>query len=1453
MQKPKGRTKKPFPIIGIGASAGGTEAVIELLRNLPADTDAAYVLVMHLAPQHVSILDQLLSRATKIPVLKIKNNLKVKPRHLYVIPENKELRIEGGLLKLKHRMTVKGQHMPINSFFRALAKDCHKNAIGIILSGTGSDGTDGLKEIKAGGGITFAQDEQTAKHPEMMRSAIASGCVDFVMSPQRIADEIFRISQQRCIDVSSSVIFEKTFGNQNDALGKIFYLLYQESGVDFTHYKHGTIMRRLKRRLAMHKLQNTDDYLKFLLKHPDETKVLYEDLLINVTSFFREPGSYDALKKDIFPKLIKNRSNNIPIRIWIPGCSSGEEAYSIAILLLEFLKRKSSGQTVQIFASDISEKALEKSRRGIYRKSEIGNISPQRLKRFFIKAGHNYQITKEVREICTFAKHNVFKDPPFSNIDLISCRNVMIYLGPILQQKVIPVFHYALKPRGFLILSPSESIDTFSNLFRKVDNKYKIYAKKEVAVRPPQNVIPPFQRGWMPDLPKTRVEAVPASVFDVFKEADSLILSRYAPAGVLVDKDMKILQFRGNTSLYLAPKSGQASLDLFKMTNQDLFVDVRRLLHKAEKEKKPVLKVGRRFKHNGKIKCVDIEVVPITNYVPAEDFFLIIFKETPCVENLKKIKATKSKTKSFSENIDYNEQQIIQLTLDLEQTRDYLQSAVEKYEATNEELKSSNEELQSSNEELQSTNEELETAKEELQSANEELTTLNEELFRRNEELSQINNDITNLFSSVNTSIVMLGKDLCIKRFNKMSAELLNFIPSDIGRHISHIKANVDIPDLEECLLQAIETSGVIERHVQDKAECWYLFRAHPYINDTGDVTGAILTLVDIDKIKRLAEDSRRLATVAIDSNDAITVQDFKGNLISWNKGARSMYGWTEKEALQMNICETVPPNKRQEMLNFVKNAAIGNVIESFVTKRITKDGRTIDVWLVATKLIDDEGNPYALATTERDITSIKKNEDALKHSEEKYRTLLENIPQRIFLKDRNSVYISCNENYARDMNIQENDIVGKSDYDFYPRKLAEKYIADDKRIMDRGIPEDVDEKYISGDRDEYVHTIKTPVKDDDGNVIGIMGIFRNITDQKKADQKIKDGEIKYKTIFEGARDGILVANIDNHTLEYANNSICKMLGYDEHELCGMRMEDIHPKDELGRIVTEFNEHAGDEKSMAESIPCLRKDGSVFYADVNTASLSIEGKHFNVGFFRDMTESKRLREELVVAERLAVLGKLAGSLSHELRNPLAAISGTIYHLTKHIEKMDNKSISERLDIVRRQTMLATGIVSNTLDFARPVELNLCKIDINEVVDNALGDIVVPKNITINKEYGQKKEIMIDAFQIRRAFCNILTNSIHSIDSGGMIRITTLIDKNFVKVIFEDNGSGISADDLERIFDPLFTTKSGGIGLGMFIVKNTVKKHGGTIHIESQSGRGTTAVVKLPTKIQKVVS
>jgi two-component system CheB/CheR fusion protein len=976
--------KGDFPIVGIGASAGGLAAFGNFFSAIPDDTKfgTAFVLVQHLDPKHKSILTNLIGRYTKMPVYEVKDGMVVQPDCVYVIPPNHDMVLEYGKLQLLEPSEPRGHRLPIDLFFRSMAQSKQDLAIGIVLSGTGSDGTLGVRAIKAEGGMLMVQSPESSEYDGMPRSAIATGLVDYILTPAEMPAQLIAYATQAFGRKLHPV--PKTEG----AMKKIFNLLRTQTGHDFSNYKQKTINRRIGRRMALGSLKGVDEYAHYLEQNPVEVEALFQDLLIGVTSFFRNPTAFEAFQEKVIPHLFTGKHPDSVIRIWVPGCSTGEEAYSIGILLQEQMEMLKQIFKVQIFATDIDSRAIVQARSGVYPTSISIDISSERLNRFFTQdSGGNYRIQKSIRDMIVFSEQDIIKDPPFSKLDLLSCRNVLIYMDRELQKKLIPLFHYALNPGGFLVLGPSEAVGEFENVFDTLDRKSKLYRKKDVSkgLLPIGTFIPPRLESTETKRPfgKVSIESKP----QLRELIEQTMLQYYAPDGVLVNQRGDILYIHGHTGMYLEPAPGEAGLNILKMAREGLRQELATDLYKAVVNKEPIFHPGLRVKTNGDFTTVNLALRPVktgSDAAAGESLFLVIFEESPEWEQSQTMKAAAiGAGEGASESVMEVDARILELKRELQIKEESLKASSEELDTSNEELKSSNEEMQSINEELQSTNEELETSKEELQSVNEELTTVNTELQNKVADLSQAINDMNNLLSGTGIGTIFVDYQLRILRFTPTVTQVINLIPTDVGRPVGHLVSNLLGYDrLVEDIKEVLDTLTSKDIEVQSQKDAWYLLRIRPYRTLENVIKGAVITFTDITEIKRAekimkeSEAMRRLAIVVHDARDAIILQDMEGRILAWNPMAERMYGWSETEALKMKIGCLVPESRREEELTVLKNLGRAEVLESYHTQRLTKEGRTLEVWLTTTSLINEAGEVYAIATTERKINSENTTEE---------------------------------------------------------------------------------------------------------------------------------------------------------------------------------------------------------------------------------------------------------------------------------------------------------------------------------------------------------------------------------------------------------------------------------------------------------------------------------------------
>jgi len=843
-------TPAGFPVVGVGASAGGLEAFRQLLQALPPPPGLASVLVQHLDPTHPSALAGVLGRESSMPIVEAREGMAVESGHIYIIPPNTMMEISHRRLHLTPR--GRGLSLPIDHFFRTLAADRGAASIGVILSGTASDGVLGLEAIRAEGGITFAQDEGSAGFTGMPHNAVAAGCVDFVMPPAMIASELCRLAGQPWIAGSQPDDAALT-DDDPAALVRVHAILRASAGADFREYKPSTVKRRVIRRMALRRLSALKEYADLLAEDSAEQASLVRDLLIPVTSFFRDPQAFQALASRALPMLLKDRNPADPVRVWVPGCSTGEEAYSIAITLLEHLGRRRRESPVMILATDLNDAVLEKARAGVYDPGIAADVSPARLRAYFSRTSHGYEIAKSVRALCVLARHNLVSDTPYSKLDLISCRNVLIYMEPALQKRILPVFHYALRPGGLLLLGASESAAAYPGLFRPVDPRNRIYARREGAatiVRAPgPQAAAGSHRHGSPGLPVAPLGGDP----DAVREANRVIANRFSPAGVIVNDNLEIVQFRGQVNPYLNPAPGRASLELLRLVQEGLVHDLRLALSLARKRHAVVRRENVLFRAPEGLRRLALEVIPIRAPGASLTNYFVLFEERRDGRTAAGARGSRVKPGRSGERHAGRLQQ------ELQATRDDLQAVIEQQESTKEELQSAHEEVLSSNEELQSANEELQTAQEEMQSANEELTTLNEEVQSRNQELTIVSQDLANLLESVHIPIVLMDAALRVRRYTPAAGEILQLTPADLGRPIAECRLPLEAPELEKLMREAVDQQEDRTLDVQDRTGHWYSLRLQRYLTPDAGTRGLVLSLLDIDaeKTATVAEHTR--------------------------------------------------------------------------------------------------------------------------------------------------------------------------------------------------------------------------------------------------------------------------------------------------------------------------------------------------------------------------------------------------------------------------------------------------------------------------------------------------------------------------------------------------------------------------------------------------------------------
>ncbi len=975
----------PCPLVGIGASAGGLEPLQALFAALPPDSGMAFVVVQHFDPRHETLMPELLARHTSMPVQLVSDETKVKTNHVYVIPPDATLTIDDCVLRVTRADRARGRRTPIDSFFRSLAEDQGDDAVGIIMSGTGADGALGLRAIKEHGGLTLVQAPATARYDSMPRAAILTGMADHVLAVEEMPDKL-RDHLQSLIAVRGGGTVQELREKLEQQLGKVLSLLRGRTGHDFSRYKRSTLVRRLRRRMGELRVDSVDVYLEQLRQDGREADHLFHDMLIGVTHFFRDGEAFEAVARRVMPKLFESKGLDSQVRVWVPGCSTGEEAYSLAILLREHALRLDEPPHVQVFATDIDSQALEAARQGWYPERIAEQVSPERLSRFFVKHGNMYQVSKEIREMCLFSTHNLITDPPFSRLDLLSCRNVLIYLESDLQKKLIPLCHYALRSGGFLFLGPSESVASFPEMFRVVDKRNRIFQARDVVLRPPVS-FPLLERSRVTSMRPSTEEPTRPKAFSqqgIARAFERILLDHYSPACVLVNERGEIAYFSPRTGRYLEPPGGTPTLNVLEMAREGLRLDLRTALHKAVTSRAPVTHEDVAFKVDGSVQRVHLSVRPMFELGEDAGLYMVVFQDVPQGEGNPPSEGWASSVPEVAPDTASNTAEVIRrLDAELRATKDHLHATLEELESSNEELVSSNEELLSINEELQSANEELQTSKEELQSVNEELETINSELKKKIEELDRASSDLLNLFQSTQIATIFVDRELRIKRFTPAAVDVFRLIETDIGRSIADIAPRfAGGSDLLQDARAVLRTLSVRERQVRLVDEdAWYILRILPYRTVDNVIDGVVLTFVDINELRRAQEQRAQLARIVESSQDAILGKTLEGIITSWNSGAERMYGYSAQEAIGRSIDLHIPFDHIHELGPIFESLRQGHVVEPFETVRVCKDGRRIDVVLTVSPLFDATGQIVGASAIARDITDRKRTEEALQEA----------------------------------------------------------------------------------------------------------------------------------------------------------------------------------------------------------------------------------------------------------------------------------------------------------------------------------------------------------------------------------------------------------------------------------------------------------------------------------------
>lgn len=1496
------KSRRDFRIVGIGASAGGLSAVGELLRHLPVNTGMGFVVVQHLDPDHKSELTRLLRKVSQLPVEEVAASIRVQPNRVYVIPPDHSLSFENGVLMLKPRAKPPAVYRAIDSFLESLATDCGARAVGVVLSGTGNDGTVGLEAIKAADGVTFAQDN-SAKYASMPQSAADAGCVDHVLSPAALARALGRLGSE---PIERGSPLGKTEPAGVAALHRrIRQLLLKHCGVDFTSYKSSTFTRRIHRRMLLSKLSSMAEYVEHLEKNLPELERLFSDVLIHVTSFFRNPDSFEFLKVKVFSKLLTPQRTDA-VRIWSLGCSSGEEAYSLAMTFIEAADKVRAPPPFQIFAADLNPAMIDHARKGLYSKDSVAGLSRQRLRRFFTEETGGYRINKALRDGVVFAHHNALRDPPFSRIDLVSCRNMLIYLEPGVQEKIFPTFHYALKPDGYLFLGSAESANSVPHLFESVHKKHRIFARRSG----PSGQMLSGQR--LPALQKRLASYPhrgdsPHGNIDILRESDRLTLNRFAPAGVLVDGAWHVLQFRGDTSPWLTAPPGKASFHVLKMARPGLEPALRNALQQSKKTADSVRVTGIRFGRPDENRTVDLEILPLRN--TKERCTLIFFIEpNSTLPAAKRIKAPPPLRGNDSS------EQVAALTRELDETRDYLQSFQQQSEATNEELQTSNEEATSANEELQSVNEELETSKEEIESANEELITVNEEMTSRNLDLTQLNTDLVNLQAATHLAIVLLGRDRQVRRFTEEAGRQFNLLSTDVGRSFDHARHSLDVPQLDDLIRGVIDEVKSYEQEVQNKEGRWFLLRIRPYLTLEKRIDGAVLVLVDIEALKRSEQAAKEALVYAQSTVDTvltpILVLNGELKVVSANRAFYQLFDLSPSTAVGRPFQKLGGGPWAGAKLRALMESILPNQ-SAFRDHELEHEfkhlGRRI-LLLSANRIVHPANHSEHILLGVEDVTQRRFDETELHENRERFARIFNQTAAGVAQTDRYGQFTLVNDRFCQIVDRTRKELLAvRMQAITYQEDLPKNATLFQDLISGKILDFSAEKRYIRPDGSLiWVHNEVAAIRDADGEVQSVAAIVTDISGRRQNEAALSYQASMLHTMSEAAAQ-LLTTDSPQSAFDDVFGRLIHVIGAEFYFLHlisadgkklilrnshGLDAEQRTSLAEFPYEVTAGEEPVGlsfcaeQEKIAGKNLNArafvcyplgigTRFLGALCVALAKREKFEVTELRF-IHAICDLVatgiERARLTQESLVAREIAEHANTAkdaflAALSHELRTPLSPM----LLLAGAGARDPALSTAARRDFaaIEKNALLEARLIDDLLDLTRithgKLALQTSRVNVQQIVEDAIETVrpeIEAKNQTIERRFQSLEPIVLgDPVRLQQIFWNILRNAMKFTPTGGTIAIeTTLQGQDRIEIRFVDTGMGMTPRELSRVFDafsqgdhagPAGSHRFGGIGLGLAISRTLTELHHGTLRAESAGlGAGSRFIVDLPIALKK---
>ncbi len=1311
-----------LPIVALGSSAGGLDALTRFFTTMPSDSGMAFVVVAHLDPTHGSLMAELLGRCTAMRVVQVDAETPVEGDHIYCIPPGRYLGISGRTLRLTAPLEPGSVRMPIDFFMRSLAEAQPGGVIGIVLSGTGSDGTLGLRAIKAAGGLAIAQDPGSAQHDGMPRSAIAAGATDHVLSPEQIPDVLLAYLRRVHKHGTGSLLPTVEIGH--DHLNELMGILHGRTQFDFHGYKRGTLERRIGRRMGLRHIDRVADYARLLREEPGEATALFNDLLISVTSFFRDPEAWVFLREHVVRPLVRRTEPQAALRVWVPGCATGEEAYSIAALLLEELQAAKHGGSLQVFASDVDVGALEFARAGLYPESSVADVPWECLRRFFVEEEHCFRVTKTLRDAVVFARQNLVADPPFPDLDLICCRNVLMYFEAAVQKKIVALLHFALREGGHLFLGSAETIGGEEDLFEVVSRKWRIYRR----VGPTRH-----DRVQFPTTPAHEPEPpfVPSPRRPDDGRLDTLaplvLVERFVPASVFINRKYEILYFAGPTQDYLRQPTGVPTQDLMARVRAGLEVRLRGAIRKAVHDGERTMVTGARVRRGDTWHRVRITVEPLAGPREMEALLLVSFVDEP--------PRAPGAPNVTGPPREHDEPIVRQLEAELKTTREDLQGSVEELQSSNQELRVSNEEVMSVNEELRSSNEELETSKEELQSLNEELTTVNAELKENVLELERANNDLDNLLTSTNIATIFLDTSFRVRRFTPATTRLFNLIPTDVGRPIADIVQRFTDPELLQDAQAVLANLGAISKEVQDRNGRWFVRQVLPYRTHDNRIEGVVMTFSDV--AADALQEARLYAEAIVDTvRQPLVVLDADLRVQSAN---RAFY-----QGFQVTPEATV--------------------------------GRPV----------------HELGERQFDVPRL--------------RALLGEV-------------------------VRERGTVTNFEVEHDVPKIGRRIMLLNARVLTRG-----------GGRPDL-----------------ILLASQDVTERKRAEQTLRQSGAMTRAGVQMAVDGVVTLDERVNILSF-NPAAERIFGYAADEVIGQSFASLMlPRDGDGA-----GSLARDLLAQEQETRGRRKDGTVFPCDLRVSEFHDGGGRRFVATIRDISERKRSEEqirrqqaELAHVLRVATIERFAAGLAHELNQPLTAIANDIEACATYVRsgKDTQGRLLGMLDRAGAEALRAGEVVHHLRQFVRRTEPRLEPTDLCEVVRNSTRWLlreIENEHITLRLDLGTRPlPVCVDRVQIEQVLVNLIQNAIDAIREANtttreIVLRTSRAANGTVEVAIDDTGTGLSPAAAERLYEPFFTTRSEGMGMGLAICRTIAEWHRGDLVVEPRtSGSGTTVRLVVP--------